>query len=380
MVVAFRLSSVMKKIGYVILTIVTAIFLIIGTARKAPAQQAPTSSIQGFTWSDFNNDGIQNANEPPFVNASIFLDLNTNGVADVGEPVVVTDATGRYEFKDVLTGLYTVRAATAGNATVTFPQSGAANIPFTGLETDNQGLAAWNTDGSGMEPARIGHEIIQSGSYAYYYLASPSYGGINPNSSSSLQGKEPTTGFLDLTKTLTDNGYLLGNISVNLGLVSLGNDIQGQDWFSNGNREIRYYAGDGIVIKVNGEDIIRAPLDRFTLTIDYSGASPLENRISGWADLGVFENISAKSSPKAQAVANAFLRDINNNDTRITFDSLQPAAQLEFGGNGRLGAFFEAQKASFTFTSSPIVSNSGYKIVVEPAKIAADLNFGLGST
>ncbi|WP_317112512.1 hypothetical protein [Chroococcidiopsis sp. SAG 2025] len=75
----------MKKIGYVILTIVTAIFLIIGSARKAPAQQAPTSSIQGFTWSDLNNDGIQSANEPPSINASIFLDLNNNGVADVGD-------------------------------------------------------------------------------------------------------------------------------------------------------------------------------------------------------------------------------------------------------------------------------------------------------
>lgn len=334
------------------------------------------SSVQGSVWKDFNKDGIKNANESALKGVSVFLDLNNDGVLDAEEPKAVTDINGTYKFKDVLTGLYTIRVATDDNDTVTFPKNYTPNIPFTGLEANNQGLAAWNTDGSGTEPAKIGHQTVFYGS-AYYYLASPSYGGINPKSTASIQAEKSITGFSNLKKALTDTDYSPNDIKVNLGLVSLGSDILGKDWFSIGNKEIRYYTGEDIFIKIGGESIIRAPLEKFTLVIDYNISNPLLDEISGWVDIGPLQNISDKSSSKAKTVANALLKDINDKDITFTFDFFQPAAQFDFIGKGRYGAFYEAKKVNLTFADGAIVTDSAYKLVVDPGEVFSNINFGL---
>ncbi len=66
------------------------------------------ASIVGNQWHDLNANGVLDANEPMLSNATAYLDLNENGKLDNGEPVTLTDARGRYEFRNVRPGSYRV--------------------------------------------------------------------------------------------------------------------------------------------------------------------------------------------------------------------------------------------------------------------------------
>src|SRR5205823_2071940 len=55
-----------------------------------------------------------------------FLDGNGNGRRDVGEPLVLTDASGRYALTGLTPGTYTVAVAPQPNYTRTLPASPAA--------------------------------------------------------------------------------------------------------------------------------------------------------------------------------------------------------------------------------------------------------------
>jgi len=61
---------------------------------------AEKSSISGL---------VQDASGTSWGNIIVYLDLNGNGLYDEGEPVAVTDETGRYIFDKLLPGTYTVR-------------------------------------------------------------------------------------------------------------------------------------------------------------------------------------------------------------------------------------------------------------------------------
>ena len=65
--------------------------------------------ITGTIWNDQNGDGVHDATEPGLAGWTIFLDASpTNTVLDPGEPSTVTDANGRYDFRDLAAGDYEV--------------------------------------------------------------------------------------------------------------------------------------------------------------------------------------------------------------------------------------------------------------------------------
>ena len=53
-------------------------------------------------------------------------------------------------------------------------------------------------------------------------------------------------------------------------------------------------------------------------------------------------------------VAATFLQDVDNLGIRFVFDSIQPASQTEFSGNGRSGAYFEAQAGQIEVGDVPL--------------------------
>lgn len=71
-------------------------------------------SISGTIWNDLNADGIRATDaggkftDPGLSNWTIFLDLNLNGAADVGEPTTKTDGQGSYKFSSLTAGDYDV--------------------------------------------------------------------------------------------------------------------------------------------------------------------------------------------------------------------------------------------------------------------------------
>src|SRR5210317_1173533 len=99
-------------------------------------------------------------------------------------------------------------------------------IQFEGLHAEGQGGAGWNADGSGPEPYGNGHGDM------FYYAASLDY----------LQGEdycgaEMTNILSDFTNfelALAANGFTTDQVTLNFGLASLGDDVEGIDYFSIG--------------------------------------------------------------------------------------------------------------------------------------------------
>src|SRR5215204_3812928 len=61
---------------------------------------APNSNgaVRGGKWIDLNSDGVRDAGEPAVAGVTIFIDSNDNGQMDADEPTALTDANGNYEF------------------------------------------------------------------------------------------------------------------------------------------------------------------------------------------------------------------------------------------------------------------------------------------
>ena len=218
-------------------------------------------------------------------------------------------------------------------------------ISFTGLQTNGQGAAVWNTGPGAAEPQRSGHRVPASlsvfGLDAYYYLASRDY--VDPQSTGGIQFTSDLVGFDNLTAALSAYGYSLADLTVQFGLASLGEDIEGQDWFITGDTETRYYNGGSLAIELRGETLVSGAMPTFAVEIDYNDpANFFDDVISGEVQDFKPQNAADSSSTAAQAIAEAFLLDVGNGVLDFEFGLQQPAAQTEFGDGTRVGAYFEA--------------------------------------
>ncbi len=65
-------------------------------------------TIQGNVWNDANGDGIHQATEAALAGRPVFVDLNGNGIQDVGDPLRTSDANGAYSFVNIQSGSYSI--------------------------------------------------------------------------------------------------------------------------------------------------------------------------------------------------------------------------------------------------------------------------------
>ncbi|MFO0879046.1 MAG: SdrD B-like domain-containing protein [Gemmataceae bacterium] len=108
-------------------------------------------SIRGVIWNDANRDGIRAATpsgtftEPGLEGWSVFIDLNHNKLADVGEPTAITDASGGYLFTDLQVGDYDVREVlpSGWEVTTTFSDNVTVTV-YSGLESAAPDFANFN--------------------------------------------------------------------------------------------------------------------------------------------------------------------------------------------------------------------------------------------
>ena len=70
-----------------------------------------SAKIRGTKWNDLDGDGHRDEAEPPVQGCGIYLDLNTNGKADIDEPFTITDSNGVYEFTSLAVANYVVAEA-----------------------------------------------------------------------------------------------------------------------------------------------------------------------------------------------------------------------------------------------------------------------------
>jgi serine-aspartate repeat-containing protein C/D/E len=88
-----------------------------------------SGGIQGKVYQDANRNGINDSNAFPFTDfgeagASVFLDINGNGLADPGEPLTTTATDGSYKFLGLANGAYAVTLQLPPDWTQTQPTSG----------------------------------------------------------------------------------------------------------------------------------------------------------------------------------------------------------------------------------------------------------------
>ena len=77
--------------------------------QSPPTSTALTGSIGDFVWDDVNGDKIQDSGEPGIPGVRVYVDSNSNGQFDSGEPNAITDSTGHYRIYGFSAGTYLVR-------------------------------------------------------------------------------------------------------------------------------------------------------------------------------------------------------------------------------------------------------------------------------
>ena len=132
-----------------------------------------------------------------------------------------------------------------------------AQIQIQGLAVDHEGTAGWDTGPNAPEPEAYGHEHPFGWSNTPYYGASRDYDDIDPNPEAALAHfLDDIIGFPLFEQALADNGFSPGQVKIKIGLMSLKEDVEGEDWFTlNDQHHFNYY--DGIfIIELNGEPMI----------------------------------------------------------------------------------------------------------------------------
>jgi len=208
-----------------------------------------------------------------------------------------------------------------------------AQIPIQGIAVDHEGFAVWDADGSGPEPYGVGHPHPFGWGSSSYYGASRDYIDNNPEAAM-CHFLDNITGFPLFVQALNDNGFSPGQCKVKSGLSDLKDDIEGEDWFTF--NDMHYYNRYGayFYIELNGEPMISGYTNYNNASISSTGSS--------WYNETNFTkpvDVSGNSSSEVQAVAEAFLADMEGQELRfITNTSFSDEYII---GNGRSGGYFD---------------------------------------
>lgn len=217
-----------------------------------------------------------------------------------------------------------------------------AQIPFVGLQADHEGIAVWNADGTGPEPAAVGHPHPFGWGSSRYYCASRDYDNIDPDLNAAMcHALGGMIGFPLFEQALSSNGFTPGQLKIKCGLIIEGNDIEGEDWFTfNNKHHLNRYDGY-CFIELNNEQMILFYCKNNVTTY-------VESVYNQWLFETNFSrpvDASSGSSPAVQAVAAAFMQDMDGEELRLVGDLASTG--VIFSGNGRLdGVYFNVVEAS----------------------------------
>ncbi|MCY2978322.1 MAG: FG-GAP-like repeat-containing protein [Planctomycetota bacterium] len=92
-----------------------------GFTPRGTTGQSENARIEGRVFTDSNQDGVQQPNEPGNAGVEIYLDLNANERRDFDEPRNVSDSLGNYSFSSLGSRSYTVRALLSEGNKLTSP-------------------------------------------------------------------------------------------------------------------------------------------------------------------------------------------------------------------------------------------------------------------
>jgi len=201
-----------------------------------------------------------------------------------------------------------------------------SQIQIQGLINQNEGAAAWNADGSGPEPYGNGH-----GSFMYY-AASCDY--VNPASTAGAHVLSVGNDFPLFALALTDNGFTPAQVRIKMALASLGDDLEGVDWFFMENEDYLNFYPFSLTLTLDEEPLISGTANY--IIFQYGVSTGYQ-----WfceSNFFIPVNASGGSSSAVQAVASAFLQDVGDQELRIMFETF--GTSVNFSSNGRSGVYY----------------------------------------
>lgn len=220
-------------------------------------------------------------------------------------------------------------------------------ITFSGRVRDGFGIALWQADGTGPEPAAVGHSFITAVEpiTAHYYVASRDH--VEP-SARGVVGADALVGpWPRLAQALAAAGRRAAELVMRLPLTTAGADREGEDWFFRDGVETRYLRPQAPLPLALGTDpLVEFAPPRLVLTEDYRGARDFsEVRISLVSDATPVRLAPGAQRGRYAAVAQAFLDDLGGRSVRFVVDRIELVAET-FAGHGRLvGRFAEIPTA-----------------------------------
>jgi hypothetical protein len=210
-----------------------------------------------------------------------------------------------------------------------------AQIPIQGLEVDHEGIAIWDADGTGPEPAAVGHPHPFGYGGSRYYSASRDYDNIDPDPNAAMcHFLGGMTGFPLFEQALTSHGFTPGQVKIKHGLLIEGNDIEGEDWFTLSDKHYFDRYDCYCFIELNNEPMILFYVKNVFTIYDQSisGIWHFETSFTRPCDL------SQNSSIPVQEVAAAFLQDMIGWEMRLV--GKFTSTNVFFDGNGRIDGLF----------------------------------------
>lgn len=213
------------------------------------------------------------------------------------------------------------------------PADDAWSLPFIGLNINHEGVASWNADGSGPEPYGVGHYVNLPGFTSYsYYAASRDYSDIDPDPDAAyghLLGE--IVGFPLFVEALQAHGYTPGQVKLKIGLCSLGDDLEGFDWFNIDDAYPHSFYYDALFMLTIGNEPVISGVIAFQ-DVYYFDSWEIETSFfkpnSAWSE---------DADPAIIAIGMAFLDDVGDEEIRLLTDIDQ---QAYFSGNGRSSGIF----------------------------------------
>jgi hypothetical protein len=221
-----------------------------------------------------------------------------------------------------------------------------AQIHLQGIESNHEGLVAWDTDGTGDENEAHGHHF-EYGDYTWYmayYVASRDYNNTDPHTGAAMcRFTDETKGFPNLKSQMTRLGFTMDQLKIKSGISSLGNDIEGSDWGLNGNIHWYRLYGNTLTIEIAGQSILQCTIDTNYCYNDLDDSAAKWHSYTSYAYL---KNTSSNVTTDAQRVANAFLKDLDGRPVKLSIEgTVTKGKSIE---NGRNGIFHEINTGTLT--------------------------------
>ena len=123
-----------------------------------------------------------------------------------------------------------------------------------------------------------------------------------------------------LAAELSARGLACGQLTMKFGTLTLGDDVEGEDYFYAGQSETRYYRGAQYTFYLDGEPFVGGVMPALEFVTDFN--DPLDDVVSVRTDFTAVEDRSSPLNAAVHACAAAFLQDLDGRTIRFRYDNL----------------------------------------------------------